>query len=266
MKRKKRQIISLLIIFSLLVGVYLEMTLFSLSRVSLRFETVVSEKVPPSFHNASIGVISDVNGNISNLNKAVDHLKIYQPDIVVFSGNLFDETTTASDEVAIRDLLTSIPDKLGKYAVLGSGDIPSSNDTARQTLQTSGFRILDNSVTPIHNQTNESIQLVGLNTNASITYPTVVDGGFVITVAHNPDVYDSLRDQTMDVMITGKSMNGKIRLPLIGALFPSSKYNEKRKQYDETIMIQSSGVGTSKPEFRLFTNPDVVIIRLQNPQ
>ncbi|QIK70325.1 metallophosphoesterase [Erysipelothrix sp. HDW6C] len=265
LRKFRRRIITLTVILALLLGVYFEMTVFAPKRVRLRFETVTSSTLPASFNNSSVAVFSDVFSNVDNLRKAVAHINEFQPDMVLFAGNLFD--TQPDDETVkiIQDLLASLPDKLGKYAVLGDVDANAANDITRITLQNAGFRILDNGVTPIFNNSNESIQLVGLNTNTEPAFPSINEA-FTLVLAHNPDVIDQLSDKAIHLMVAGKSMNGQIRIPLLGSLLDGPQHDKKRETVNNTLLIQSSGVGNREPQLRLLTNPDVVIITLKNSQ
>ena len=84
-------------------------------------------------------------------------------------------------------------------------------------------------------------------------------------------------DNTTEDGITGDSLAlcghshaGQIRIPFIGAIFTSTKYWKLfeyglyKHKYSNLNMIMTSGMGTSRIPFRLFCQPEVVIIKFKD--
>lgn len=265
MKKFRRKFITGILLVLFVVGTYFEVTHFAPQRIQLRFENYVSQEVPASFHDVSIATLSDINSNVHNLTAIHDELSRFAPDIVLFTGNLFDGQPEESVVNEIQALLQSIPAELGKYAVLGDQDALLSADLSRQVLQNSGFKLLDNTTLEIHNKTDEWISLTGLSTNNPVSLTAPSDDRLNIAFGNNPDAITQLQGMNFDIMFAGKALNGQVRLPLIGSVMPSlPHYNAKRETVNQTELIISSGVATPKPDIRFLTKPDVVITLLKS--
>ncbi|MBK2404066.1 metallophosphoesterase [Erysipelothrix rhusiopathiae] len=269
-KKKLAVLLGLIAITSSLI--YLEMTHFAPQRVKLRIEMVESTRIPASFNNLSIGFLSDVYSHDDNLDKALKELDSFKPDMIIFGGNLFKAAPSEKEQTEMIEKLSKLNAKLGKYAVLGENDIRKANEVTQAVLTKSGFKLISNTKIDVHNFTNESIQLVGIDANNDINketefpYPSTSEDIFNITIANNPDNVKEFDDTEVDLMLSGKTMGGYIRLPLIGSITESSDYINKRQTVDETTLIISSGIGLKEPEMRLLSNPDVMIVILKSPE
>lgn len=268
---KKRLAILLGMIAIVSTLIYFEMTRFAPQRVKLRIETVESTRIPASFNNLSIGYLSDVYSHEENLDKALVELETFKPDMIVFGGNLFKAAPSEKEQAAMVEKLSKLDAKLGKYAVLGENDIRKANEVTQTVLTQSGFKLISNTTIDVHNFSEESIQLVGIDANNDINketefpYPTTSEEIYNITVANNPDNVKEFGNTQVDLMLSGKTMGGYIRLPLIGSITESSDYINKRQTVDETTLLISSGIGLKEPEMRLLSNPDVMIVILKSP-
>lgn len=268
---KKRLAVLLGMIAIVSTLIYFEMTRFAPQRVKLRIETVESTRIPTSFNNLSIGYLSDVYSHDENLDKALVELETFKPDMIVFGGNLFKAAPSEKEQAAMVEKLSKLDAKLGKYAVLGENDIRKANEVTQTVLTQSGFKLISNTTIDVHNFSEESIQLVGIDANNDINketefpYPTTSEEIYNITVANNPDNVKEFGNTQVDLMLSGKTMGGYIRLPLIGSITESSDYINKRQTVDETTLLISSGIGLKEPEMRLLSNPDVMIVILKSP-
>lgn len=268
---KKRLAVLLAMIAIVSTLIYFEMTRFAPQRVKLRIETVESTRIPASFNNLSIGYLSDVYSHEENLDKALVELEAFKPDMIVFGGNLFKAAPSEKEQAAMVEKLSKLDAKLGKYAVLGENDIRKANEVTQTVLTQSGFKLISNTTIDVHNFSEESIQLVGIDANNDINketefpYPTTSEEIYNITVANNPDNVKEFGNTQVDLMLSGKTMGGYIRLPLIGSITESSDYINKRQTVDETTLLISSGIGLKEPEMRLLSNPDVMIVILKSP-
>lgn len=262
MKKNKKRIVRLLIVLVLVSYTYFEMTQFAPKRLKLHIETVVSEKIPESFNDKSIAFISDIDGDVENLRKATSKLSSYNPDVVVFLGSLLNpEKQNEEANKVILELLTNINTNMGKISVLSDKD----NDISKEILSSAGFTILDNQELKFYSQEAEHINFVGIGASSEEIILNELSS-YTIALSYDPDKVDAMGDKTVDLMVSGKSLLGKIRLPFIGALNASTKYANRHQTVSDTDLVLTSGVSTTDPDIRLFTNPEVLIIRLKNAQ
>lgn len=274
-------LIIILMIFILIGSIIVWSRFVSTSGLDVKETKIVNNKLPESFKGFKIVHISDIHYgktiNKSKLSKVVDKIKLINPDLVVFTGDLIDKDTDITDKV-IKDLineLKKINSKYGKYAVKGNHDYNS--DSFIEIMENSEFNLLDNSYDLIYNSKNESIMILGLSSSikTEIDYDKALsyfkdDNAnkeiFSIALMHEPDNIDELiKYNSIDLVLSGHSHGGQIRLPFIG---PLTKIKGATKYYEEYYKISNSdlyisfGLGTTTYPFRLFNKPSINFYRM----
>ena len=120
----------------------------------LRFSIKVNETfitqntIPDNFDGVRIIQFSDLlitnKRELKLLENAVNSINQLQPDIVVFTGNLFSEKINHNTfDAEVTTLLKEINSNLGKIAVLGNTDL-SRNEVITQILMDASFYVLRN--------------------------------------------------------------------------------------------------------------------------
>ena len=118
-------------------------------QLSVQYKTLKDEKIPSSMNDVSIVYFTDVQyGKFENKKRAdklfnkIEHL---DPDILIFGGDLFDETCqmTQEDMDYITNKLSKMHAPLGKFCVLGEKD-DANNDVDRSILKQAQFEIEEN--------------------------------------------------------------------------------------------------------------------------
>jgi hypothetical protein len=94
--------------------------------------------------------------------------------------------------------------------------------------------------------------------------------GINILISHNPDAIISEKIKThlkdFDIILSGHTHGGQIRIPFIGSLLTSSIYWRKfdyglfRHKTNKTKMIVSSGLGYTGIKLRIACRPEIIII------
>ena len=91
---------------------------------------------------------------------------------------------------------------------------------------------------------------------------------FLILLAHSPDLVFRAAGQGVDLMLSGHTHGGQIRLPLIGALMSPARlgprYTAGLYSFDETQLYINRGLGTGKIPLRLFCPPEITVISLKS--
>ena len=90
----------------------------------------------------------------------------------------------------------------------------------------------------------------------------------LILLSHRPELIEIYKDNKIDLVLSGHSHGGQIRLPLIGGIigpgqgfFPD--YDGGIYKEDNTTMIISRGLGNSLFPFRINNDPEIVVITLK---
>ena len=271
----------ILIILVLIGSIIIRSRFVSTSGLDVKEIKIVNKKLPESFKGFKIVHISDIHYGKTidkkKLEKVVNQINLIEPDLVVFTGDLIDKDTDITDEI-IKDLtdeLSNINAKYGKYAVKGNHDYTS--DSFIEIIENSEFNLLDNSYDLLYNNENESLLILGLSSSIkteidydkTLSYFTLENPNkeiYSIALMHEPDNIDELlKHHSVDLVLSGHSHGGQIRLPFIG---PITKINGANKYYDEyykvsdTDLYISYGLGTTTYPFRLFNKPSINFYRI----
>lgn len=86
-----------------------------------------------------------------------------------------------------------------------------------------------------------------------------------ILLTHYPATVDGIKDNTYDMILSGHSHGGQIRLPFIGALivpFGVNKYQKGLYSTPAGLLYVTSGLGTYMLPLRFFCRPEIVLIEL----
>lgn len=234
---------------------------------------VVNKNIDTSFYGFKIVHFSDLHYGMSVdekvLSNLVDKINKTKPDIVVFTGDLIDKKKnyTESDTKLLTKYLSKIKSSYGNYYVNGDGD--ENINSFDSIMVNSNFKSLNNNYEVITSEKNKKILISGISTNANIKIFNDIfkddDYSYKIIMMHYPDNYDLISKYNFDLVLSGHSHNGQVRLPYIGALV---KMNNSKKYYDpyykinNTDMYISGGIGNSKVNLRLFNTPSFNLYRL----
>ena len=124
---------------------------------------IISADVPEPFDGKRIVQISDLFVRSENclelLENVVNTVNNIDPDIIIFTGNLF-LPMGISFENRVSDLLGNLNSNLIKVAVFGYHDLPHYELTTT-VLNEAGFRLLNNESLQVFNQSPIGINVIG---------------------------------------------------------------------------------------------------------
>lgn len=273
-KLKKRYKILLITIF-LITTVMVYAHFIEPNTLKVNEYKITDKSIPSSFEDIKVVHISDIHYgrtiNEKQLTKIVKQINVIKPDIVLFTGDLFDRdiklTTNITNEVTTA--FKNINATLGKYAVSGNHDKLFSS--YQEVLDNSEFTLLDNNYELIYNKGYEPIFIGGINTNTEFNMDDIMAPinenkknknesiNYKIIMMHMPDYIDQvLESNNINLVLAGHSHNGQMRLPYIGALTTpkgAKKYFNPYYNIKDTDFYISSGLGCSVANYRLFDKP-----------
>ena len=241
---------------------------------------IIDSDIPNSFYGIKIVQISDINYKFNNnkkdLNKILKEINKIKPDIVILSGDLFNNQInyTEEDIKDITNILKSIKYSIGKFAIKGEND---TLDKWNSIMENSSFIDLNDSYELIYNESIEPILLVGISSNyksnhISDTIEKIyseinTEYKFSILVLHEPDFITSIDYSKFNLILAGHSLNGTIKIPYIGGIINdkySKIYHDDYYELNNTKLYISSGIGNNKYKFRLLNPPSISLYRLRN--
>ena len=270
----KTMIINIFIVTVIIVtSLFLHAKYVGTKGVVVREYRLTSNKIPSSFSGDKIIYFSDLlygsTVSISDVKKIVEEINLYKPDIVIFGGDLFAPLYKVKDkdEKELIKELSKIDSNLGKYASLGSND----KDKSKDILSKSGFLVDNNKDYLVYDKSNTPMCLTTVGSLVSSAYKFddifKCENLYNIVVSHEADIFDKIKNNNIDVLLSGNSLGGEINVPFLGGLF---KFNGSRKYYkshykvDNIDIYVSNGLGTKKIFLREFNKPSITLFRLKS--
>jgi len=282
---KKVKRTAIVIIAAIILTAFVSWIVWGNTTIEVTRTTIASNRLPRSFSGYRIAHVSDLHnteygkGNSTLLQK----LKQEKPDIIVITGDLVDSRHTniyiglefAAKAVEIAQVFYVTGNheaRLDEYEMLEKG----LRDAGVIVIRDESCRIKRN---------NEEILLIGLDdprftlksdwfgeTRPMVTTKLMdLKAGsdeFTVLLSHRPELFDIYAENNIDLVLSGHTHGGQIRLPFIGAVlapdqgfFP--KYDAGHFYSGNTNMIVSKGLGNSLFPIRINCRPELVIVTLE---
>src|SRR5574344_1289772 len=242
----------------------------------VKSDTLVSE-----YNGFKIAHISDIHYGISttkkDLEKIVDNINSLKPDLIFLTGDLVDSTITKEQYNEIVEVLNKLNASIGKYAVSGNHD--HFYKKWEVLISDSGFINLNDTYDTVYKDSYNSIFIAGISDNiysaknvkdkSEVIFEymngnEISNSVYKILLMHEPDYVDDIDYSKFDMILSGHSHNGQVRIPFVGAIFTpvgSKKYFKEYYKLNETDFYISSGIGTTVLPIRLFNRPSFNLYR-----
>ena len=278
------RIIGWISVFGVLLAVYG-------SFIEPQIITVTSADIPfPLEHPVKIVVISDLHvGPYKGqrfVERLVNRINALLPDLVLLDGDFILSSDVTAAELQALSPLRNLRSAAGTFAVLGNQDhgifrslLPKKktptdrSNLVNEALQSFGVTVLHNTNTAVSLGT-ETLTIAGIDDpwagKADIVraFDGIAPGTPTILIAHNPDVVLDPLAPLAQLIISGHTHGGQVRLPWYGALSTLPIHIPQR--FDQGIFTLQSGsrlaitrgVGESGPRVRLFAPPEIMVLTL----
>ncbi len=193
------------------------------------------------------------------IDRLIGKINYTNPDIIIYTGDLIYKTSmTEERKNYLISKLSSLNANIGKYAIYGELD----SNTYDDIMNSSNFTIIpENNKETIYIK-NSYFNLY--NMNSYVPNEMIDDEIFNIVLTHNPNSIDEILNKySPELILSGHTLNGQVRLPLIGGIFINSKYMNPYYRINNTDIYISGGIGNRDINARLFNNPSINFFRLR---
>ena len=197
------------------------------------------------------------------------------PDLVVLGGDLVDRWYQG-DLSELTQLLPQLKQRMGVVAVLGNHDHVCYPDLTplRAALRRAGVRLLVNDGLWLR----DDLYLAGIDdwkrgapdvAKAFAAADAKGGEGARVLVSHNPDVIPDLGSYSTtlpDLVLSGHTHGGQVRLPLIGPVVTSSDYGRRFAEgwvFEPMPAFVSRGLGVSLLPIRMLCPPELALLELK---
>ncbi len=221
----------------------------------------------------------------SFIEHAVQQTAGLKPDLLLLTGDYIHDGTNQIDRAAQLCKPMIDASRLGAVGVLGNHDWWGDGQRMSKSLREQGVRMIDNdrvwidpeSMRLADKPSGNALAIVGLGdltedaTNIPEAFRDIHPDTPRILLAHQPDTAEigSLKNQDaprVDVMFSGHTHGGQVRIPFIGTpLVPSnygSKYAGGLVQGPRFPVVVSRGIGMSLLPVRFGVPPEIVEVTL----
>lgn len=269
-KEKSKMKIIIIVILLLIAITFVYMRFIATSGFIIKEFNVTSEKLPKGFNGVKVIHLSDIHYasvGEAKLNKAVEEVNTMKPDIIVFTGDLYDEFSNLTEDMEnkIINALSKLNAPLGKYAVSGNHDY--KYDRFTDIITKSGFTYLENETKLIYYNDETPIEIIGYpdEREANPNYDLELSDYFKIALIHEGDSWEHIKDKGIDLTLAGHSHGGQVRLPIIGCLIKvdgGKKYCEEHYTNNDSELYVNFGLGETEFKLRSFNKPSINMYRL----
>lgn len=230
----------------------------------------------------TIALVSDIQisptYDESRLMELVARINAQNPDIFLFTGDLYDNYAKYGPEEEVIAALSAIHAPLGKFAIHGNRDCGGGSIRRYSSiLEASGIRLLTNEAAAITVEDGGTIliggvddYLLGSPDAAPILASMRETDSYRILMTHEPDTADSYANDGFDLILAGHSHGGQVSIPLIGGPETAMAHKYKRGFYQlksdsHTELYVNPGIGTSHYPVRFMVPPEITVFQLSLP-
>lgn len=256
------------VILVIVLGVYI-------SQIEPRLLVTKYIRLSPENSNETIRLvqISDLHlckqYSIAQLQKIVRKVNEQQPDLIVFTGDFFDNYKTYQKIEEVLPVWGTLRGRLGKYAIWGNHDYGGDAERIyRRLMKETAFHLLKNTGETIQTRQGNTIFIAGLDDgyfgapDVEAALRNKANQSYKILLMHEPDLAERCHHKGLDLLLAGHSHGGQVKIP-----FLKRKTTDLARKYvigfytlDHTERLYvNTGIGTSKWQVRFLTPPEITV-------
>ena len=274
------------VLWGVLLAALLLWALWANKALALHQIPLASDHLPAAFAGLRIAHLSDLhNARFGRENRRLlDKLAQAQPDLIVLTGDLIDARRTNLDRAlafAVRAAGLA-----PTYYVPGNHEarLPAAQyQRLRQGLTAVGVTVLEHERVTL-TRGGDRLTLLGLADQAfartqgdhrpaaqlaaeALESLQTAEDGYTILLVHRPESFPVYAALGADLVLSGHTHGGQVRLPGLGGLFAPSqgffpRYDAGLYRQGQASLVISRGLGNSLAPLRLNNRPEVVVLTL----
>jgi len=247
----------------------------------LTLQRLTSNKLPPGTRLRLLQLgdlhLERLSPRERRLNRLLEDLR---PDVIVFTGDFLSLSRVHDPEswADVRSLIDAWRAPLGVFVVTGSPPVDEPEVVERLLAGMTHIRCLHDERIALGDEAMQ-IDLLGLD----CSHKPHVDGPklarlvaagppsrFTLLLYHSPDLAPEAEALDVDLMLSGHTHGGQVRLPWFGALYTSSLYGKRyesgRYALGRGVLYVSRGIGMEgkgAPRVRFLCPPEVVLWEIE---
>ncbi|MBL7053754.1 metallophosphoesterase [Patescibacteria group bacterium] len=240
--------------------------------------SITIKNLPDSFANTRLVQISDLHSKRFGRKekKLLKRLKKISPDYIFITGDIIDYKTRHLEEIIPFWQRLAKQHQYKVFCVLGNHSHANTSINVHlfiQTLKKTGIDVLINNNRELK-QKHKSIWLIGVDDphtrhdDFQLASQGISKQAVKILLAHSPEILRDIKSKQVDLILTGHTHGGQVRIPFVPSFWIPSIY---RSKYDRGLFIVkkmflyvNQGIGEAALPIRFNCSPEITIIKLKN--
>jgi predicted MPP superfamily phosphohydrolase len=231
---------------------------------------VALHNLPEGWRGKEVALVSDVHlGRVLGRGfsgRVVRHLESLSPQAVLIAGDIFDGPEAQPD--ALLEPWKQLHPPAGAYFVTGNHDEFGDAESLKAAVTRAGIRVLSDEKVLV-----DGLQIIGFDDGLTRSQSAYTSGferlgidrtSPSILLVHQPDHLDVAEKAGISLQLSGHTHGGQF-WPwnmAVNAIYGAAAHGLSR--HGNLQLYTSYGVGTWGPPLRLFTRPEIILIRLEN--
>jgi predicted MPP superfamily phosphohydrolase len=243
--------------------------------------SIAIEHLPESFDGFRIAQISDFHYAAYTepfyIERVVERVNALRPDLVLLTGDFVSmspiEKSKAQDYAPLCAAILGRLECPLLYGVLGNHDWMVNGAAVTSSLRAVNIHILDNQYLPLERE-GQRIWLAGVadalsqdvNIPRAIPPHALIDREPVLFMCHEPDMLDVVARYGVDLMLSGHTHGGQVRLPFMPPYFLpplGQRYVAGHFVRRRTQLYVNRGIGAVGLPFRFNCPSEITEITLR---
>lgn len=207
---------------------------------------------------------------LDEIQRAVHLTNLLKPDVVALTGDYV--TLSRSYIWPVARALGKLRARLGVFAVLGNHDFGVDADEVTDALRAQRVRVLRNAHFALR-AGSATLWVLGVDDlwwqadDLRAAMRSVPGRDPKILLCHNPLGIHLAAEHGIDLVLSGHTHGGQVRLPIVGSLYGRSKLGERFvegwNRLNGTQIYISRGIGKVLVPLRLGCPPEIACLRLR---
>jgi hypothetical protein len=243
--------------------------------IEVTHHDVYLKRLPPEFDGFKILHLTDLHARFWGWReqRVTDWVAQQDAGLVAVTGDVMVHPFRGAD---VTRLMTALNHRLPVWFVLGNHDVRDNSHLPDllQEWREQGIHVLRNDHQRIE-RNGSALFLVGVDdphlflANLSKSLKDVPQDACKILLAHSSDVYEEAAHAGVDLILSGHTHGGQVRLPFIGALIANTRKAPRRyaaglfKVAEHTQLFVSRGIGHSTLPMRFLCRPQIAVLTLR---
>lgn len=237
------------------------------ARIELTEHRIGVGNLPEAFRGLRIVQLTDIHHGVyfpaAALSMAVDMANQLNPDIVALTGDFVTRSRNYIEPAA--EILSGLRAGDGVYAVLGNHDFRVGADQIASALRRADIEVLRNRHVTLRRR-GQKLCVAGIDdflyrADLPRAMRGLSDRTPTVLLSHNPDIIEDAARMGIDLVLSGHTHGGQIRLPFIGCVYGRSDKDMRFKKGRDTLrgtqIYVSRGLGTVVLPVRYGCPPEI---------